>query len=64
MRLQMGVAFFVLLIACVNIASLQLARGAERQTEFAVRTLLARAVSAWSANRSLKVFSLLLQGVA
>jgi predicted permease len=34
MRLQMGMVLFVLFIACVNIASLQLARGAERQTEF------------------------------
>ena len=36
MRLQMGVVLFVLLIACVNIASLQLARGAERQREFEI----------------------------
>ncbi len=40
MRLQMGVVLFVLLIACVNIASLQLARGAERQQELAMRAAL------------------------
>lgn len=40
MRLQMGVVLFVLLIGCFNIASLQLARGAERQREFAMRAAL------------------------
>jgi putative ABC transport system permease protein len=58
MRLQMGVVLFVLLIACVNIANLQLARGSERQREFAMRRALG--ASGFRLVRQLLVESLLI----
>jgi predicted permease len=56
----MGAVSLVLLVACANLANLQLARAAERRQEFAIK--LAIGISRWRLMRQLVVETMLLAG--